>query len=196
MPKFYKCPICGCTEYYEIPSIRRGEDRETCLKNGTKIKLSPRYLLNVDIDIHGDAWLRQNIDFNASVCLCKKCSHIDLFNEPMLESIKADEKEFKERIVFINEQLIKNEDEKKNIELKLEANNEKVSSLTKKLKDEDITIRMHNEAEKQLKTIKSDINDLQRQLADLSNISNELKEDLSQTEEYLKNITKQMRIFL
>ena len=114
----------------------------------------------------------------------------------MLESIKADEKEFKERIVFINKQLIKNEDEKKNIELKLEANNEKVSSLTKKLKDQDITIRMHNEAEKQLKTIKSDINDLQRQLADLSNISNELKEDLSQTEEYLKNITKQMRIFL
>ena len=107
----YKCPICGCTEYYSIPT--QGSVSERSLGTGfsdnpyTKEITYPRCLVEYELELSGDAWLTSsNFEFNATVRLCKKCGHIDLFNESMLEQIKRDEEEFSKQIT-IKEQEIK-----------------------------------------------------------------------------------------
>ena len=153
MPKLYKCPICGCTEYYEIDSISRQSIRNFGNNHQNERKTSPRSLIEYQLSLE-DAYIREEtFNFNAAVCLCKKCGHIDLFNEHLLSDIKKEEAELNISI----------KEKKKELSLLLNKRDEltkwlsfatsRIEEISKLLVDQDITIRKHNELEEENETI-------------------------------------------
>ena len=158
MPLPYKCPICGCTEYYEIPGLGK-EKRE---RKGTGYTdnpyrteiIEPRCLVEYEAEISGDAsYYRHVMNVNANVRLCKACGHMDLFNEGMLREIKQTEDELNGKIKDKEQELLNLQNEQKQIEKELGEIEVRLKEISKLLLDEDITIRKHNELEQEAKEI-------------------------------------------
>ena len=99
MSKSFKCPICGCTEHYEIGSV--GSKLEQWLGSGYSddprriIVTEQRALLDHEFSISGDASGSCSLNANFEAYLCKKCGHVQLFAEDMLRAIKFDEERAK-----------------------------------------------------------------------------------------------------
>ena len=90
MPSKYKCPVCGCTEYY---SMSGASNSSNCPHSGNKSDNNRNALINANIDLNSFEFLDIRgfgVQLNAEVCLCANCGHIDLFNENLAKTFKAD----------------------------------------------------------------------------------------------------------
>lgn len=185
MPKIYKCPICGCTEYYEIPAI--GKDTEDSFKREI---IHPRCFIEYEIEISGDASLRINtMNVNANICLCKKCGHMDLFNEGMLLAIQQSEARIQNDIKAKEQGLINLKQEQKDIEIELKRINEELANIGKLLLDDELTIRKHNELEEESKRLGADRPLLEKRIKEIPDETKKLEQEIEVLKWDLEHVT-------
>ena len=189
----YKCPICGCEECYILKSSG-SNGKSTHLREGCplSIEFSPRNLIDFDIEIFGDAYIRNLVhNVNATVCLCKKCGHVDLFASQMLREIendlktlsKLEEKTLKE-IKLLDGKLKNYNDNVENFENRL-------SELKHLIKDENKTIKEHNNFVQEEKIIREDLAKLNRSTITPRKRLEELNKKLEMLTEQKKRVAEE-----
>lgn len=198
MPKQYKCPICGSTEYYNIPGHEPSQITRVTKNNyedgyivGQTTKtviIEHRNLFNIGARSNE----RVDVSFivNAEICLCKNCGHLDFFNEEMLLDIKTNEKSFRDLLNQkqkdmndLNEKI----NDKKNEEINLEKS---IIDYETKIKDENITIKQQNQYLQELDVCKEKIKIVKKENYKLDKMREALKEELSDVKFRLDNVAR------
>ena len=199
MPKIYKCPICGCTEYYEIPGVGQ-ESRITTggpySDNPHKTTIiQPRCLIQYEIDIWGDARISKNVfSFNANVCLCKNCGHMDLFNENMLKSIKAAEEEFSEQIKAKENEIKELNLKEKELLKELDDIKNRTKKISELLGDENITVKQQRELQEESKELNSNRASLEKEVNQIQPKISKLNEELAELKDRVLKVASQSSI--
>ena len=170
MPSKYKCPVCGCTEYYSLS----GSSTSThSTFNGTHNENDgSKSLISADLDIYCAEHLdirSFGVSLNAEVCLCKNCGHIDLFNESRVRHFQSEKERLDNELRAKESELSNLKEEQKKIENELASMRERTQAIAKLLTDEDITIRQHKELEQEAQEINSKRPQLEKRLAQLTN---------------------------
>ena len=161
MPKKFKCPICGCDEHFKINSISDSK------------RQNDFSLISYFNSLHGDVYGSVDINGNFKTYVCKKCGNVQLFSEAMLSQLNeySDKNKIEVKKISSDIKTLKEKIDEKQIEL--EPTQKRIDVLMALLKRDDITIKQHNEYEKELnnlcsdkilKRIKREIDDLNREL--------------------------------
>ena len=140
MPKKFKCPICGCTEHYNIDSI------------GSK----SFSLISYSNDLHGDVYGGIDISGNFETYICKECGHVQMFSEKLLKQLEKHNKGVDDEIKKLSNDL-------KIIKSKIDENQKqllpmqkRIDELVELLKSEDITIKQQKEYKSELDKLSSE----------------------------------------
>ena len=179
MPSKYKCPVCGCTEYFPLVPSRVGSRSSSDSKGNGNPK--ERSLIDSDLSIDCAEWLsirEFNIKLNAEVCMCKNCAHIDLFGEDLLKNVQNDNEIKRKEIEQKENELSVLKQRKAELEKELAQIRSREEEIVKLLKNEEITVKQHNQLleeskivgkkrpllEKELKKIEPTIYELEQEL--------------------------------
>ena len=197
----YKCPICGCTEHYELIGSGTPHEEhhvESKYNKEGKVEIhnsrleSPKSLLltKIKLSSYSEASIAEFfVNLNASVYICKKCGHIDLFNPLLVENIKKEEKELQVEIAAKEKQLIELEQADKASREELDKIVEKLKELNKKLSDENITIKQHNAYKEEAKKLGEDEPKI-RHNHQVSSLSKEkLEKEIADLRQKLKDVS-------
>ena len=134
MGKEFKCPICGCSEHFEIGATGKDDFNLITYKN----------------ELKGEVWGELIINGNFNVYLCKKCGHVDLFNTEMVEEINKQNKVVDEKAESIINEINRINGKIKSIKEKTEPVLKRIDELKQLLKSEDITIRQQKSYQQEL----------------------------------------------
>ena len=189
MSKSFKCPICGCTEHYEIGSV--GSKLEQWLGSGYSddprriIVTEQRALLDHEFSISGDASGSCSLNANFEAYLCKKCGHVQLFAEDMLRAIKFDEERLSSEIAAKQKEVKELNDKAASLDSEKAKIEKRLNELNSLLKSEDITVKQQKEftlekeeAQKRLRDIEKENKlispNLEKALAELEKLKDRL----------------------
>ncbi len=189
MPLKYKCPVCGCTEYYSLSGSASSNNDSP--RDGQQ-NYSNKALINAFLDIYCAESLRIrsfDVSLNAQVCLCKNCGHIDLFNENLVSTFQSDKERFGEELRAKQAELENLNSEKKNTEEELAKIRERTQVIAKLLSSEDITIRQHKELESEAQGINSRRPQLEKRLAQLTKEIEQAQRDYNSIKGKLDRVT-------
>lgn len=134
----YRCPICGCEEYYTIDGVREPGHNS---------------LIEYDLYIIGDAQVKSNtFSTSFSTRVCKSCGHIDLFKDPSHLERQVDE--HKKMIEGANQEIKSIEEEIEKLNLEKKKNEERLDFLNNQLESDEITVKQQKEYEEELIEVK------------------------------------------
>ena len=170
MAETFKCPICGCTEHYQLRTIYDASDYD---------ENQPRALMTFVYKPDADNWSRLSLNSHFCAYLCQKCGHVELFAKGMVDEINDQKnvlnKKIEETQLSIKELKAK-KDTMKEEKAILQKRSKELSSL---LKSEDITIRQQKQYSEEAKKISNAIDKIYR---DSSSIDKEVDAKLQDLE--------------
>ena len=153
----YKCPICGCEEFYEIRGISQPNEVG---------------LFQYELEIYGDAYIRKNeLNPSFSTRVCKECGHVDLYKNPGSLQNELD---------AFNKKIAEKDLEIKSIEKQIESRKKQQEEdqkrelyLEKQLKNDQITIKQQKEYIGELQETKARISKFSKNVDDLERLLSE-----------------------
>lgn len=161
----YKCPICGCEEFYIIDGVSSPNE------NG---------LIQYKIEIWGDAYLRENVlNCNFETRVCKECGHVDLFKNP--KHLRDELENYKKQIAEKCAQIDSLKNKISLLKEEQKQNKSRIVFLEKQLTNDEITIKQQKEYQKELKEI-NDKNGL------LSKTIKDAESNIESLENYINSI--------
>ena len=162
-----KCSQCGCTKFLKKAFLREAKtlnewetDRETgaFANNFCKIDETAQ-LFGYQIIVRGDAEGDMRIVGNCDAYICEECGHVELFAKEFVEKVHAKEEA---------DRTLAKEKECEEAKLRSDYNDlvefvlkikKLIPVLEKKISNENITVKEHNEAESELIWIKRNMRD-------------------------------------
>lgn len=167
--KDYKCPICGCTEHYQVPFVKElhGGGDYGYSYSVSKTLMFNKHKNNVVETYRGIICGECSDGKYTTTYLCKGCGHVDLFAEALLKKIKADDATYTEEVEKLSEEvseLTKKVEQLRKEEEKLLTRCEELGQL---IKSEDITIRQQKEYKEELTKCGDKYHELKFKIGDL-----------------------------
>lgn len=162
---FMKCSQCGSTKFLKKDFLceaktldERETDEGTVFYDVDKINETAQ-LFGYQMILTGDAYGGMRIVGNCDAYICEECGHVELFAKEFVEKVRA--KEEADRALAV---------EKKREETKLRSDHSELEEfvlkirklipvLEKRIADENITVKEHNEADNELIWIKRNLPD-------------------------------------
>ena len=159
----YKCPICGCEEFYLISAVTEPG------KGG---------LFEYEIELWGDAYLRKNtLSGSFETRVCKSCGHVDLYKNP--RDIQRRINEHEQKISNANQQVKAVEDRIEELKKQNKADEERLVYLEKQLKSDEITVRQQREFQDEFREVRERIASFPTKLSRLQNELSEVSKQRS-----------------
>ena len=173
--KEFKCPICGCNEYYRIDMLGQKRIEKNYVLNDPKNPyggshwetniIMPKSILYYElITRYLEGSVSLEVGDNVNARLCKECGYVSLFATGLLDRLKSEEEALKKEQEEINAKLNSLNKEKKELLEKIEPMYERLKELGKLLSSEDITIKQQKEYKEEVKKLESEIKQSKKRL--------------------------------
>lgn len=158
-----KCSQCGCTKFLKKAFLREAKtlnewETGTFANSFCKIDETAQ-LFGYQIVIRGDAEGSMRIVGNCDAYICEECGHVELFAKEFVYKVRAKEEA---------DMALVEEKEREEAKLRSDYNDlvefvlkikKLIPVLEKKISNENITVKEHNEAESELIWIKRNLRD-------------------------------------
>lgn len=158
-----KCSQCGCTKFLKKAFLREAKtlnEWETGAFANSFCKIDETaQLFGYQIVVRGDAEGDMRIVGNCDAYICEECGHVELFAKEFVEKVHAKEEA---------DRALVEEKEREEAKLRSDYNDlvefvlkikKLIPVLEKKISNENITVKEHNEAESELIWIKRNMRD-------------------------------------